>query len=155
MVALAGFVVFAGVVLVAFRIVLPMTVDRTRSGRPDPERLAAVRAGRLLAHGSPGGKIGDLTMSPGMFELWVYDTGLVVKPRFVPAAAVPRAEVQAVRAAGTIEIDHAGRERPSPVVVRVKPDSALGAALLSLAPDPGARKSKEPPVWAEGSRGVG
>jgi len=136
--AIAGVVAFFGIVVVAFRTLLPLTIDTTPSGRPDPARLESVRAGRLLAYGSPGGRlgarVGGLTLSPVMFEVWVYDTGLVVKPRFVPAAAIPRAEVDAVRVTRSIEIDHAGRERPSPIVVGVKPDSILGAALLTLAP---------------------
>ena len=134
-IAIAGLVAFVAVAWIAFKTLLPLTVDLTPTGRADPARLEEVRAGRLLAHGSPGGKLGDMTMTPGMFEVWVYDTGLIVKPRFVPPAAIPRAEVKAVRSTRMIEIEHVARERPSPVMVRVKPDSALGHALLTLAPD--------------------
>jgi hypothetical protein len=133
--AIVGFAVLAGVVVVAYKTLLPLTVDTSRSGEPDPERIGAVRAGRLLAYGTPGGRIGDMTLTPWMLEVWVYDTGLVVKPRFVPAAAIPRSEIRAVRVTNRIEVDHAARERPSPVIVGVKRDSVLGTALLTLAPE--------------------
>jgi hypothetical protein len=101
-------------------------------------RVAALRSsGALLWQGWPGGVAGSLTATAGVLGAEVYPGGIVVKPRFMSASAIQADEIRAVRlgrrvVSQMIEVEHAGIDVTSPLILYGGPDSPQARALLTL-----------------------
>jgi hypothetical protein len=72
-----------------------------------------------------------------MLDVAVHPRGIVVKPRFMAPIAIRVDEIRSVRlgqslVTKTIEVDHAGIDVASPLVVYGGPDSPQAVAILAL-----------------------
>lgn len=136
------FVSFPGVGLafayLLFHHVFPFLMSGKAPGHA-AERVATLRAsGALLWQGSPGGMSGGMSASAGMLGAEVYRDGIVVTPRFMPASAILAGEIRSVQLGrrlrtSTIEVEHAGIDTLSPLILYGGPDSPQARALMALA----------------------
>lgn len=132
-----------------FRFVLPFFTSGKAPGQAS-ERVAALRAsGGVLWQGWPGGVAGSLNATVGMLGAEVYPGGIVVTPRFMPASAIRADEIRSVRlgrriVTATIEVEHAGIDVTSPLILYGALDSPQAHVLLSLAADRQVRTDEGP-----------
>ena len=102
------------------------------------DRVAAIRASAApLWRQRPGYATAGSNMTVGVFDAAVYPAGIVVKLGFRRPSAVRADEIHSVRfrrrfLASTIEIEHAGLDVTSPLVLYGRRDSAQAVAILSL-----------------------
>jgi hypothetical protein len=120
-----------------FRYVFPFMTSGNAPGQASA-RVAALRSsGPLLWQGWPGGVEGTLTWTAGMLGAEIYSDGIVVTQRFMPANAIRAEEIRSVRLGrrlmtATIEVEHAGIDVTSPLILYGGADSPQARALLSL-----------------------
>ncbi|HEV8698786.1 MAG TPA: hypothetical protein VGQ89_13910 [Candidatus Limnocylindrales bacterium] len=130
-------VMLAGAFLL-FRYAFPYAMSGRFTRRPNQARVAQIReSSSLIASSDSGGSIGDVHMSAGMLGADVYHAGLVVRPRFMPTAAIPIDEISSVRHSRgllgrRLEIEHDGFEIASPLVLFVDEDSDAARAIDSI-----------------------
>lgn len=121
-----------------FRFVFPFMMAGKAPGQAS-ERVMAIRAsGVSLWQGWPGGVAGGVNATRWMLGAAVYPGGIVVTPRFMPPYAIRADEIRSVRfgrrlVTPTVEVEHAGTDITSPLVIYGGPDSPQALALLSLA----------------------
>lgn len=121
-----------------FRVVFPFFTSGKAPGQAS-ERVAALRAsGGVLWQGWPGGVAGSLNSTAGLLGAEVYPGGIVVTQRFMPASAIRADEIRSVRlgrriVTPMIEVEHAGIDVTSPLILYGGPDSPQARVLLSLA----------------------
>ena len=120
-----------------FRHVFPLLTSGRAPGR-EQERIAEIlSSGSPLWAGSPGGAVGDLWGSMGMLSVAVYPGGIVGRVRFMQPFAIRSTESRDVRfgrrlVTSTIQVDHAGIDVTSPLILYGAPDSTQAAAIQSL-----------------------
>jgi hypothetical protein len=129
--------VLLSMAFLGFGHVLPLMMTGSASGQSDV-RVADIRAsGAPVWSGSPGGRVGSMNATRAMLDVAVYPGGIVVKPRFLGPFAILVHEIRSVRlgrslVTKTIEIDHAGIDAASPLVIFGGPDSPQAVAILAL-----------------------
>ncbi len=135
-------VMLAGAFLL-FRYIFPFLMSGKAPGQAS-ERVAALRAsGTPLWEGWPGGVAGPLHASAGLLGAEVYAGGIVVTPRLMSPSAIRTDGIRSVRpgrrlVTAMIEVEHAGIDVSSPLILYGGPDSPLARVLLALASDKGA-----------------
>jgi hypothetical protein len=123
------------------------------------ERARAIEAsGPLLASAKSGGRIGGLGFSGSLLKASVYPGGIVVKPVFMATRTILAPEISSVTPARmfvsqTLEIRHAGVDSRSPLILSVAGDSAIAAAIRSMA-GPGGMPAAYPTSRFEYARQV-
>lgn len=102
------------------------------------DRVAAIRAsGAPLWRQRSGYPTAGRNTTVGVFDAAVYRAGIVVKLGFRRPSAIRADEIHSVRfgrrsLASMIEIEHAGLDVTSPLVLYGRQDSAQAVAILSL-----------------------
>jgi hypothetical protein len=121
-----------------FRYVFPFMISGKAPGQASARVDALRSSGSLLWQGWPGGVAGRLNSTAGMLGAEIYPGGIVVTPRFMPASAIRADEIRSVRLgrrvmSPTIEVEHAGLDVTSPLILYGGSDSPQAGVLLSLA----------------------
>jgi hypothetical protein len=130
--------VLASMAFLSFGYFFPLFSSSAASETVVDGIVAAIRAsGPLLATGSPGGRLGDMSMSRGMLSIDVYPGGIVLRPRWGRVQAVATSDIVEVRPRRVgfsrgMEIHHAGVGARSPVVLYGATDSDVTRALSSI-----------------------
>jgi hypothetical protein len=120
-----------------FRYVFPYLTAGRSPGDADA-RVTSIRvSGPALWSGSPGGVVGDVRASVGMLTVAVHPSGLVGNLRFTSPFAIPADEIRSVRfgrrsGASTIEVEHAGTDVASPLILYGGEDSPQATAISQL-----------------------
>jgi hypothetical protein len=120
-----------------FGYVFPYFMTGNSPGQAS-ERVLALRAsGAPLWQGWPGGVAGELSASVGMLGAVVYPGGIVVTPRFMSPSAIPADEIRSVRlgrrfVTPTVEVEHAGIDVSSPLILYGSADSPQALVLLAF-----------------------
>ena len=82
-----------GMAYLLFGLVFPAAIGR-QGATEAAEREQVLRvSGPALAAANPGGQIGSLTMSRGLLAVQVFPGGILLKPRFMRSAVIPRSEI--------------------------------------------------------------
>jgi hypothetical protein len=142
--------VLVAMAFLLFRYVFPFLMSGKAPGQA-PARVAEIRAsGGPSWQGSPGGVAGGLNASKGLLGATVYPGGIVVTPRFMESFAIRADEIRSVRLgrrliSPTIEVEHAGIDVASPLVLYGGPESPQAVAILALA-SAGVSDDATPPV---------
>jgi hypothetical protein len=120
-----------------FRYVFPFLMTGRVAGPASPRVAVIEGSGAPVWSGSPGGVMGGVNFTMAMLDATVYPGGIVAKPRFMTPVAIAADEIRAVRfgrriVTSTIEVDHAGIEVASPLVLYGGRDSPLAQAIAAL-----------------------
>jgi hypothetical protein len=134
--------------MVAMTPLVAITIARSRSGTAigndvEPRRLRIIESGPELVAGYQNAFLAGRRSVHAWIS--VRSGGILFQPVAGRLHAIPSDEIRRVEASygiptPWIEIDHAGEDSPSPMIVRVDPEAPMGRALLSLNPVRGSRR---------------
>lgn len=128
----------AGVAWFAFGIDWPRAIAGRKTSQEKTARIELIRStGPALSTAKSGGSIGRLRLPGPMIKVSVYPGGIVVKPLFMAEHAVLASEIDHVTATRAwtrreVTIEHTGVDMKSPLVLYVKGDSEIFAAIRSV-----------------------
>jgi hypothetical protein len=149
----------AGMAFLLTRFIFPsMMVGRTTQAGTD-DRAARIRSsGPLITSSRTAGQVGAIRFSGPLLNVSVYPGGLVIKPVFMNAHAIPASEIQSVEPrrgvfGRRVEISHAGVDSASPFVLFGSGDSALVKAIEHVANN--ARAAREDAPESQGRPSTG
>jgi hypothetical protein len=123
----------AGIAYLLFRFEFPARMGLTTKSE-EAMRIAGIRAsGDQLAKGRGSGWIGDVSFAGPLLVVEVYPGGIVVRPTFMAARAVPVTSIKGIEVSGdSVIVDHSGTG--APLILRAGPDDSVGRALRRLKP---------------------
>jgi hypothetical protein len=128
----------AGMGYMLFRFGFPMFMGGKSESAATMARVEEIRtSGPTIATARCAGRIGGVTISGPLIQVSVLPGGIVIKPIFMPPRAIGASEISRVfpkrRIFGNyLEIEHAGTDVASPLILYVSADSRVGRALGSL-----------------------
>ncbi len=126
-----------------FRYGFPMFMGGKNTSAATIARVDEIRAsGPTIVAARCAGRIGDINISGPLLGVSVLPAGIVIKPIFMPPRAIAAAEISRVAPmrgifGSRLEIEHAGTDIASPLILYVSADSAVGQAVRSLASSEG------------------
>jgi hypothetical protein len=121
-----------------FRFGFPMFMGGKNESAATMARVEQIRAsGPILATARCAGRIRDISIGGPLLGVAVLRAGIVIKPIFMPPRAIAASEItRAVPKRGVLsnrlEIEHAGQDLGSPLVLYVSEQSAVGRAIRGL-----------------------
>jgi hypothetical protein len=123
----------AGIAYLLFQFEFPARMGLRTNGE-EAVRIAAIRSsGDRLALGRGSGWIGGVSFAGPLLVVEVYPGGIVVRPIFMAARAIPVTTMNGTKVLGdSVIVDHSGAG--APLIVRAGPDDSVGRALRSLRP---------------------
>jgi hypothetical protein len=128
-------IAMAGLAYLAFRFGFPAKMAGRVSAPATRERVATIRrSGAALATARTAGQLGGLRFGGPLLAVAVLPAGILIKPVFMAEHAILATEVRGLRArrglfGRGVEIDHAGLDSASPLIVYRSADSGLVRAI--------------------------
>jgi hypothetical protein len=126
-----------GMAYVNFAVVFPNLMFRASADERDDRVRQVAATGPALATCKCAGKIGWVGASRGMVTATVHPGGLVVRVRFIGAAALRRDEIESITTVSevfqkTARIEHASDHVAKPIRLMCGNDAAFMTALRTL-----------------------